>query len=159
MPDHPPFFVESIGVIHSPFATKEACPIQPAQAAGAAGTVEIFPAFEPGLADIETFSHIHLIYRFDRAGPVRLTTVTFLDDATHGVFATRHPCRPNGLGMSVVRLLRREANVLFVEGLDVLDGTPLVDVKPYFPQFDIVSSATSGWTDGRPVRPKPPGRE
>jgi tRNA-Thr(GGU) m(6)t(6)A37 methyltransferase TsaA len=111
------------------------------------------------LKDIEGFSHIYLFYFFDRAGRVELIRPTFLDDEPHGIFATRHPCRPNGIGMSIVRLLGRRKNVLTVEGIDVLDNTPLLDIKPYVPKFDAIAEASEGWTSGKNWRPKPGGRE
>jgi len=111
------------------------------------------------LKDIDTFSHIILLYLFDRAGEIKLVRPTFLDDEAHGVFASRHPCRPNSLGISVVRLLRRVENILEVEGIDVLDGTPLIDIKPYIPRFDCVPEANEGWVARKQWRPKPPGRE
>jgi tRNA-Thr(GGU) m(6)t(6)A37 methyltransferase TsaA len=148
-----------IGVIHSPYTTKDACPIQPVYSSEAEGTVEVFGEFAAGLKDVETFSHLYLLYSFDRAGEIELVRPTFLDDEPHGVFASRHPCRPNGIGTSIVRLRRREANILFVTGLDVLDGTPLLDIKPYIPRFDVIDSATNGWVGERPWRPKPSGRE
>lgn len=151
--------IHPIGVIRSHFRTKEEAPIQGAFQPGAEGTVEVSPEFAPGLKDIETFSHLILIYRFDRAGEVILSRPTFLDDEPHGVFASRHPCRPNGLGLSVVRLLRREGNILHVSGIDVLDGTTLIDIKPYIPRFDSYPEASAGWTAGKEDRPKPPGRE
>ena len=85
--------------------------------------------------------------------------MTFLDDEQHGIYASRHPCRPNGIGLSVVKLLRRENNILFVEGVDMLNRTPLLDIKPYMPKFDAVISASEGWTAGKSWRPKPKGRE
>lgn len=151
--------VRPIGVIHSPHRMKDKCPIQPTFAAGAEGRVEVYPEFAPGLKDVETFSHIYLFYLFDRAGEIELVRPTFLNDEPRGVFASRHPCRPNSIGMSIVRLARRESNILVVAGLDVLDGTPLIDIKPYIPRFDIMDSATNGWVDERQWRPKPEGRE
>ncbi|MBC7962217.1 MAG: tRNA (N6-threonylcarbamoyladenosine(37)-N6)-methyltransferase TrmO [Steroidobacteraceae bacterium] len=148
-----------IGIIHSPFATKEEAPIQGAFQPEAEGTVEVFAEFAASLKDIETFTHLILIYRFDRAGEVILSRPTFLDDEPHGVFASRHPCRPNGLGLSVVRLLRREGNILHAGGIDVLDGTPLIDIKPYIPRFDSYPEANEGWFAGKEARQKPPGRE
>ena len=135
----------AIGIIHSPHATKEVCPIQPLYSSDAVGRVEVFEEYAPGLKDVETFSHLYLLYLFDRAGEIELVRPTFLDDEPHGVFASRHPCRPNGIGMSIVRLERREANVLIVTGIDVLDGTPLLDVKPYIQRFDIIDTASNGW--------------
>ena len=125
------FQVKAVGVIHTGHATKEETPIQGAFQPDAVGMVELFPEFAPGLKDIVLFSHIILIYHFDRAGNVELVRKPFLDDAAHGIFATRHPCRPNHLGISIVRLLGHEGNLLKVGGIDVLDGTPLLDVKPY----------------------------
>jgi tRNA-Thr(GGU) m(6)t(6)A37 methyltransferase TsaA len=148
-----------IGVIHSPYTTKEACPIQGRYAENAKGQVEVFPAYAEGLQDIETFSHIYLLYQFDRAGAIELVRPTFLDDEAHGIFASRHPCRPNSLGISIVRLLRRSGNVLEVDGIDVLDNTPLIDIKPYIPRFDCLPEAKEGWVAAKQQRPKPPGRE
>jgi tRNA (adenine37-N6)-methyltransferase len=148
-----------IGVIRSPYHAKDECPIQPVYASEAEGRVEVFPEYAAGLKDLETFTHIYLLYAFDRAGDVELVRPTFLDDAPHGVFASRHPCRPNGIGLSIVRLLEQHENVLVVSGIDVLDGTPLLDIKPYMPRFDVVESASNGWASGLPWRPKPSGRE
>jgi tRNA (adenine37-N6)-methyltransferase len=151
--------MKPIGIIHTQFKTKEQCPIQPVYSAGSIGKVEVFKEFEQGLKDIEGFSHIYLIYQFDRSGEIELVRPTFLDDEPHGIYASRHPCRPNGIGLSIVRLLKREGNILTIEGADMLDGTPLLDIKPYIPKFDAISSASEGWTAGKDWRPKPEGRE
>ena len=151
--------VQPIGVIHSPHRIKDECPIQPAFAADAEGRLEVFLEFAAGLQDVETFSHIYLLYAFDRAGEVDLVRPTFLDDAPHGIFSSRHPCRPNGIGLSIVRLLARQDNVLVVGGIDVLDGTPLLDINPYMPRYDAVESASMGWASVLPWRIKPRGRE
>jgi tRNA (adenine37-N6)-methyltransferase len=151
--------VEPIGVIHSPFRTKDECPIQPLYAKDAIGTVEVFEAFSAGLKDIELFSHILLVYAFDRAGDVELVRPTFLDDKPHGVFASRHPARPNGIGLSAVALVGCSGGTLTVSGIDVLDGTPLLDIKPYIHRFDAIDSANDGWVAGREFRGKPAGRE
>ena len=150
--------LQPIGHIHTPFGSKDECPIQPAFAS-AEGRVELFPEYADGLKDIEGFSHLYLLYLFDRAGEIRLVRPTFLDDEPHGIYASRHPCRPNGIGISIVRLKERQDSALIVEGVDMLDGTPLLDIKPYIPRFDHVESATGGWTEGKPWRPKPGGRE
>jgi tRNA-Thr(GGU) m(6)t(6)A37 methyltransferase TsaA len=134
-----------IGIIHSPFRKIPGTPIQGVFAPEALGEVEVFAEFAEGLADIELFSHIYLLYAFDRAGECRLRVVPFLDEAEHGVFATRAPCRPNRVGLTVVELKGREGQRLRVAGIDVLDGTPLLDVKPYVPAFDCRPEATSGW--------------
>jgi len=151
--------IEPVGIIHTPFDKKEDCPIQPLYSSDATGRVEVFEQYATGLEDIEGFSHIYLLYQFDRAGAVEMIRPTFLDDEPHGIFASRHPCRPCGIGMSIVRLKKREGNILFVQGIDVLDATPLLDIKPYMPQFDSIESATGGWTSGKEWRPKPKGRE
>ena len=151
--------ITPIGTIHSPFATKESCPIQPLYASGAVGRVEVFDEFAAGLKDVELFTHIYLLYLLDRAGDIELVRATFLDDDPHGIYASRHPCRPNGIGMSIVKLIRREGNMLTVEGIDVLDQTPLVDIKPYIPRFDNIESASEGWFADKQWRPKPAGKE
>jgi len=151
--------IEPIGIIHTPFEKKEECPIQPLYALDAVGRVEVFEKYAPGLKDIEGFSHIYLIYHFDRAGEVKLVRPTFLDDEPHGLFASRHPCRPSGIGISIVRLKKRENNSLIVEGIDILNGTPLLDIKPYVPKFDRIESASEGWTAGKESLLKPKGRE
>lgn len=148
-----------IGIIHSPYKTKDDCPIQPTYSSGAEGRIELFKEYVAGLKDIETFSHIYILYLFDRAGDVQLVRATFLDDEPHGIFASRHPCRPNGIGMSIVRLEQRQDNVLLVTGIDVLDKTPLLDLKPYIPRFDIIESASEGWVSGKQWCPKPSDRE
>jgi tRNA-Thr(GGU) m(6)t(6)A37 methyltransferase TsaA len=153
------FQVRAVGVIHTTHATKEEAPIQGAFHPDAEGKVELLPEFAAGLKDIGLFSHIILIYHFDRAGNVELIRKPFLDDTPHGIFATRHPCRPNGIGISIVRLLGHEGNLLKVGGIDVLDGTPLIDIKPYVPRFDSYPEASEGWFAGKEKREKPPGRE
>jgi len=148
-----------IGIIHSPFKTKEDCPIQNAYSSGAKGTVELFNHYAEGLKDVESFSHIILLYEFDQAGDIKLVRPTFLDDETHGIFSSRHPCRPNGIGLSIVNLLKRNGNVLEVGAIDVIDGTPLLDIKPYIPRFDCFPEASEGWVGSKEWRPKPKGRE
>lgn len=148
-----------IGIIHTPFATKEEAPIQGAFHPEHEGVVEVSPEFAEGLNDIDGFSHLILLYGFDRAAAVELQRSTFLSDERHGLFATRHPARPNPIGLTVVRLLGRDGSTLRVGGIDVLDGTPLLDIKPYIPRFDSFPDATEGWIEGAPNRPKPPGRE
>ena len=151
--------VQPIGKIHTPHKTKEECPIQPVYSSEAEGMIEVFEEYAAGLKDIETFSHIYMLYLFDRAGEIQLVRPTFLDDEPHGIYASRHPCRPNGIGMSIVRLKEKQDNILIVSGVDVLDGTPLLDIKPYLPRFDIIQSASNGWVGDRQWRPKPSNRE
>ena len=123
------------------------------------GQIEIFPEYEKALETIETFSHIILFYIFDRASDIKLFRPTFLDDASHGVFASRHPCRPNGIGISVVKLGKRMKNILKVSEIDVLDNTPLIDIKPYVPRFDYREEANNGWMETIELREKPINRE
>jgi len=151
--------ITPIGVIRTPHRSKDECPIQPPAAKGARGRVEVAGEFAEGLKDVDMFSHVYLLYSFDRAGEIKLTRPTFLDDRPHGVFACRHPCRPNGIGLSIVKVVRREGNVLVVEGVDMLDETPLLDIKPYVPKFDDIEGASGGWTDTVSWRSKPEGRE
>jgi len=153
------FTIGPIGTIHSPFKTKDECPIQNMYSSAAKGTVELFEEYAEGLKDIETFSHIILLYRFDRAGEIKLVRPTFLSDEPHGIFASRHPCRPSGIGLSIVKLLKRDGNLLQVENIDVLDGTPLIDIKPYIHRFDCFPESSEGWLKSKPQREKPKGRE
>jgi tRNA-Thr(GGU) m(6)t(6)A37 methyltransferase TsaA len=133
-----------IGVIHSPFTDKKQTPIQPSRSQ-AVGQVEVYPEFAEGLQDIEGLSHVILLYVFHCSSGYALRVKPFLDDALHGLFATRHPCRPNPIGLSIVRLISRHGNVLEIEGVDVLDSTPLLDIKPYVPDFDAQENVRVGW--------------
>ena len=148
-----------IGIIHTSIESKEDAPVQGAFCPKTKGELEIFPQYHDGLKDIELFSHIILLYHFHQAGEVEMVRQTFLDDTPHGVFASRHPCRPNGIGITTVKLAGRDGNTLYVEGIDVLDGTPLIDIKPYVPRFDSFPNASEGWLKNRPNRQKPQGRE
>ena len=134
-----------IGIIHSPFTEPRGTPIQPAAAAGARGTVEVFEAYRPGLKDLAGFSHVILLYHFHRSRGFRLRVVPFLDARERGLFATRAPKRPNPIGLSVVRLVRIEKGVLHIRNVDILDGTPLLDIKPYVPDFDACAGVRTGW--------------
>ena len=136
-----------IGILRSPHTRAEATPIQPVYAADCIGHAEIFPEFADGLADIESFSHVYLLYWLHRAESARLRVKPFLQDLERGIFATRAPCRPNPIGLSLVRLLRREGNILHLSGVDVLDGTPLLDLKPYSPRYDTVENPRGGWME------------
>lgn len=138
---------QPIGIVRSPFKDIEDMPIQPTGDAAATGTVEILPEFAPGLADLDGFSHIILIYHFHRVRSVELIVTPFLDDRSHGIFATRAPTRPNPIGLSIVDLVRREGNTLHVTNLDIVDGTPLLDIKPYVPQFDAAQVTRLGWLE------------
>ncbi len=127
--------LKAIGVIHSPFKKMEGMPIQPTRS-DAIGTVEVFKEFAQGLKDIEGFSHIILLYPFNKSKNYNLLAKPFLDNRLRGIFATRAPARPNPIGLSVVKLLKVDDNNLIVEGIDVLDKTPLIDIKPYVPMFE-----------------------
>ena len=137
-----------IGRAHTPFKTHKGTPIQPACAGqDAVGTVEIFPPYEEGLTDLEEFERIWLLSWLDRTQPVRLMVTPYMDTRPHGLFATRAPARPNPIGLSAVRLLRREGPILHVAELDLLDGTPILDIKPYATRFDNLRVARNGWLD------------
>ena len=134
-----------IGVIHPPFQSVEGMPIQPTGALGVAATVEVFDEYCAGLKDIEGFSHIILLYHFHLSKGFSLEAKPFLDEETHGVFAMRGPARPNPIGLSVVRLVSVDGCTLNVEDVDVVDGTPLLDIKPYVPDFDTRRPERIGW--------------
>jgi tRNA-Thr(GGU) m(6)t(6)A37 methyltransferase TsaA len=140
--------MKPVGVIHSPFTDPKTTPIQPVRSE-ARGQVEVYPEFAEGLEGLEGFSHIILLYVFHRSQGYSLKVTPFLDDQQHGLFATRHPRRPNPIGLSIVRLLSREGNWLEIEGVDVLDGTPLLDIKPYVPDFDLRTDTHAGWYEER----------
>jgi len=135
-----------IGVIRSEHRAADQTPIQPAYARGCPGRVELRAEYIEGLKDLDGFSHLILLYHFHQAREPRLTVVPFTDDAPRGVFSTRHPRRPNPIGLSVVRLVRIEGSILHLEDVDILDGTPLLDIKPYVPRFDSVENPQGGWT-------------
>ena len=136
-----------IGVIRSEHVVQDQTPIQPAYASGCKGRVEVFPELAEGLRDLEGFSHIYLLYHFHQSGPTRLVVIPFLQDIEHGVFATRANCRPNAIGLSIVELVRREGNILHINNVDILDGTPLLDIKPYTARFDRIDTSRNGWQD------------
>ena len=138
-----------IGIIHSPFRDIKGMPIQPTGAIGVAGTIEIIPDFIEGLKDLEGFSHIILIYHFHLSKGYELSVKPFIDDKLHGVFATRAPIRPNPIGISVVKLIRVEGNFLHIENVDIIDGTPLLDIKPYISEVDAHEVEKTGWLSGK----------
>lgn len=141
---------QPIGVIRSPHKQPKGSPIQPSGARGVAGRAELRPELAPGLKDLAGFSHVILLYHCHRAGDAKLEIKPFLDGEAHGVFATRAPSRPNPLGLSVVRLKSIEGNVLHLEDVDLLDGTPLLDIKPYVPDFDQPPGPVrTGWLAGK----------
>ena len=137
-----------IGVIRSPFTEKDKTPLQ-ASRSQAFGVVEIYSEFADGLKDIEALSHIYLLYAFHPSSGYKLQVKPFLDDQEHGIFATHYPYRPNPIGLSIVKLVSRKGNSLTVEGIDTLDNTPLLDIKPYVPDFDLRTNVRTGWYQTR----------
>lgn len=142
-----PVTVNPIGVIHSSLTEAKGSPIQPVYAAGSEGVVEVFEQYQQGLKDLGGFERIWLIYWFHKAKQARLLVTPFMDTAERGLFSTRAPSRPNPIGFSAVRLLRVEENRLYIGEVDILDGTPLLDIKPYVSRFDKFDVQRSGWTD------------
>ena len=137
-----------IGIVHSPYKEKVGTPIQANFDNETPGTIEIFAPYQEGLEGIEGFSHIYVLYVFDRAKEAKLKVKPFLKDIEVGVFATRAPSRPNPIGLSIVELKAREGWLLRVAGLDILDKTPVLDIKPYVPKFDIREVTRLGWMEG-----------
>lgn len=138
---------EPIGVVRSPFHERPGMPLQSVAATEVHGRVEVAAEYAPGLRDLDGFSHLHLICHLHRAVPGELEVVPYLDDTVRGVFATRSPRHPNPLGLSVVRLEAVEGATLHVSGIDLLDGTPVLDVKPYVPAFDVFAAERIGWLE------------
>ncbi|MGD9130924.1 MAG: tRNA (N6-threonylcarbamoyladenosine(37)-N6)-methyltransferase TrmO [Candidatus Bathyarchaeota archaeon] len=134
-----------IGVVHSPFKTPQDVPIQAAAAGGVIGSVEVTGEYVEGLRDVEGFSHLILVYNFHLAQDYSLLVKPYMDERLHGVFATRAPSRPNPVGVSIVRLTKREKNVLHIQDVDIIDGTPLLDIKPFVPDFDQREAERIGW--------------
>ena len=139
----------SIGTIYTPFKRKEGMPIQSAGSKGIRGKIKLKRKYAEGLYDLEKFSHIILVYYFHKSKGFKLRVIPFLDDKQHGLFATRAPRRPNAIGISVVKLLSIKDNILEIENVDMLDGTPLLDIKPYVSQFDIHEIEKSGWINNK----------
>ncbi len=140
--------VTPIGIVRTPFKCKKDTPIQPFRSK-AIGRIEVFEEYAEGLSDTEGFSHLILLYSFHKSRGHCLKVKPFLDDQLRGLFATRYPRRPNQIGLTVVELLKRESNILFVKGIDVVDGTPLLDIKPYVPDFGPMEKIRIGWLEGR----------
>jgi tRNA-Thr(GGU) m(6)t(6)A37 methyltransferase TsaA len=140
-----PILYRPIGVVRSPFRHTAGMPIQSVAASGVGGTIDLDPAYADGLRDLEGFSHLILLTHLHLVQHYALNVVPFLDDRPHGIFATRSPKRPNPIGFSIVRLIRIEQSTLYVEDVDVVDGTPLLDLKPYVPTFDVRETDQIGW--------------
>ena len=136
-----------IGIIRSPFHNLEEMPIQPSSESSGLGTVEIYPEFVDGLKDLDDFSHIYLLYHFHKMRQSKLLVTPFLDTETHGIFATRAPSRPNPIGISLVKIVSLENNLIHVDHVDILDETPLLDIKPYVPEFENARAVRIGWLE------------
>ncbi len=134
-----------IGIIHSPFKTLENIPIQNSGAKGERGTVLIFPDFATGLQDLDGFSHLILLYHLHLVSRTSLLVKPFMDNVERGIFATRSPVRPNPIGLTVVKLIEIKNNLLIIEDLDMLDQTPLLDIKPCLPMIDDIKNLRLGW--------------
>ncbi len=145
MKSEPTISLAPIGIIRTPYSQLEEMPIQPKGAKESVGTIELLPQYAAGLKDIEGFSHIYLLYHFHQAQRTELVVTPFMDTTPRGVFATRSPLRPNHIGISIVELITRDKNMIKVRGIDILDKTPLLDIKPYIENFDTITNSHSGW--------------
>nr|MBN2277301.1 tRNA (N6-threonylcarbamoyladenosine(37)-N6)-methyltransferase TrmO [candidate division Zixibacteria bacterium] len=141
-----------IGIIHTPFKKAGGVPIQPRRGHDIMGTVEVFPEYREALDDLDGFSHIILIYHLHLSQGFKLKVIPFLDDQLRGLFATRAPRRPNPIGLSVIRLDKIEKTTLHIRDLDIIDGTPLLDIKPYVPDFESDDKYRIGWLTGKVQR-------
>jgi len=139
-----------IGIVHSPYKEPKGVPIQPAGAKGSRGVIEIYPEYAPGLKDLEGFSHIYVLFHFHkgRLPPESLKLVPYLDDKERGLFATRAPSRPNPIGLSLLKLVEVRGRELHVEDLDMIDDTPVLDIKPFAARFDNRENSKAGWLEG-----------
>jgi len=138
---------QPIGRVRSPHKEPKGTPIQPTAAEGVEGEIEILPEYVEGLTDLDGFSHLILLYHFHLMKKVTLTATPFMEDKEHGIFAIRAPSRPNPIGLSIVRLLRVEGNILYITDVDIVDNTPLLDIKPYVPDFDKREGVQFGWLE------------
>jgi tRNA-Thr(GGU) m(6)t(6)A37 methyltransferase TsaA len=141
-----------IGTVRSPFTRLDGMPLQSVAADEVRGRIEVLPEFAPGLKDLDGFSHVHVITHLHRGKPGGLEVMPFLDDTPRGVFSTRSPRHPNPIGLSVVRLIAVDGATLEIAGVDLVDGTPVLDIKPYVPRFDVVDAERTGWLDGAAER-------
>ena len=141
--------IKPIGIIHTPFNDIEGMPIQPLAAKGVKGYIELFSEYIEGLTDLAEFSHITLLYHLHKINGYNLMVKPFMDNKEHGIFATKSPKRPNAIGLSTVKLLGIENNVIHIEMVDMLNGTPLIDIKPFFSKFDNRTNTKSGWLENQ----------
>lgn len=140
-------YFSQIGVFHTPHKNPKGTPIQPTAAKGTEGQIEIYSEYTPGLLDLEMFSHIIVLYYFHLTKEGELLVKPFMDNKQHGVFATRASARPNPIGLSILELSKIEGNILYVRDVDIVDGTPLLDIKPYVPDFDSRKDVRTGWLE------------
>jgi len=138
-----------IGIIHTDFKDQKGTPIQAKANSAGRGWVEIYEDYVEGISDLEHFSHIFLIYAFHKSNGYKLKVIPFMDDTERGLFATRAPHRPNNIGLSIVNIDGIEGNIIVISGTDMLDGTPLLDIKPYVPQMDNRDGARIGWLEDK----------
>jgi tRNA (adenine37-N6)-methyltransferase len=143
---------QAVGVVRSPFTGLEGMPLQSVAGAEIRGQIEIHPQYSPGLEDLDGFSHLHLVTHLHRGAPGGLEVVPLLDDTVRGIFATRSPRHPNPIGLSVVRLIAVNGPILEIAGIDLLNGTPILDIKPYVPEFDAVAAERTGWLEHSAAR-------
>jgi tRNA (adenine37-N6)-methyltransferase len=139
--------INPIGIIHTPHTDIKNMPIQPIAADGIKGYIELLPEYLRGLKDLEGFSHLTLIYRFHKITDYALEVIPFMDDKLRGVFATKAPKRPNAIGISTVKLISIDRNIIHVEQVDMLDETPLIDIKPFYPRYDNRENVKIGWLE------------
>ena len=144
-----PITINSIGIIHTPYNNINGMPIQPLAAEGVKGYIELFPEYVKGLTDLAEFSHITLLYHLHKINNYDLMTKPFMDTKEHGIFATKSPKRPNAIGLSTVKLLKIDNNVIHIEMVDMLNESPLIDIKPFFSKFDNRTNTKSGWLDNQ----------
>ncbi|MEA4917512.1 tRNA (N6-threonylcarbamoyladenosine(37)-N6)-methyltransferase TrmO [Proteiniphilum sp.] len=143
-----PINLYPIGIIHTPHADVKNMPIQPVAAEGVRGWIELFPEYAEGLKDLEGFSHITLLYRFHKIEGYKLTVIPFMDTQERGIFSCKAPKRPNAIGLSTVKLVGIEGNRVHIEQVDMLDGTPLIDIKPFYPRYDNrIEGVKIGWLE------------
>lgn len=139
---------KSIGVVHSPYKTVENMPVQTSASKDVEAEIEIFEQYKEGISDLEGFSHIYVIFFLNMVREPKLKVIPFLDTVERGIFATRSPARPNPVGLSLVELVSVNENILKIRGVDMLDGTPVIDIKPYVPDFEICENVRKGWFEG-----------
>ncbi|MFZ4455813.1 MAG: tRNA (N6-threonylcarbamoyladenosine(37)-N6)-methyltransferase TrmO [Bacteroidales bacterium] len=139
--------IHPIGIIHTPHTDVKDMPIQPIAAEGIQGYIELLPEFAAGLKDMEGFSHLTLLYHFHKIEGYELVVTPFMDTEMRGIFATKAPKRPNAIGVSTVKLIRIEDNIIYIEQVDMLDGTPLIDIKPFYPRYDNRDNVQIGWLE------------